>query len=167
MLNFFKSQGTPCGHMTKFAWIWISGIRIWRGDILHNLIELGGLASESYGKKRSDKIKAKAKTCSMHLKRHLMKGDLGRLWNTYWLDILKRCRNKKGEESSFAEQTVEGEWIDLLAFPAATFHCLSILGTCHWRQLQNHQLHFISTASLLSNLVMGRKNTSWLLQRDQ
>lgn len=28
------------------------------------------------------KIKAKARTCSMHLKRYLVKGDLGRLWNT-------------------------------------------------------------------------------------
>lgn len=81
------------------------------------------LASESYGKKRRDKIKAKARTFSMHLKRHLVKGDLARLWNTDWT-CLKAAEIKKGEESSFGELTVE-------ELSVATFHCHFILGTCH------------------------------------
>lgn len=39
-----------------------------KGDILHHTRDFRELPSESYGKKRKDKIKVKARTCSMHLK---------------------------------------------------------------------------------------------------
>jgi len=39
-----------------------------------------GLVSESNRKKRREKIKAKAKTCSMPVKRYLLKEGLGMLY---------------------------------------------------------------------------------------